>query len=195
MLRRILFIATAERHARNFARNLGGTLGPFIHWLLLFGFWLTLSGFFDFKHVGIGLIATAVIAFKARQMQLVGVDQGGVERSHLGSIPWLRVVSYSLWLLRAIASANWQVARLVLDPRLPIDPKLVRVPTRVRSDTAITLLANSITATPGTITVRAADDEKHEFVIHALVDSEGVAASVREMEERVLRALAEWSPR
>ncbi len=169
-------------------------MGPFVHWLILFGFWLTLSGVFDAKHIVVGLIATVVIAFKARQMQEVEIDEDSDERRHLGSVPWGRVAAYSLWLLRAIASANLQVARIVLDPRLPIDPAMVRVPTRVRSDTEITLLANSITATPGTITVRAADEEKREMVIHALAGVAGVAAAVRAMEDRVVNALSDRRP-
>jgi multisubunit Na+/H+ antiporter MnhE subunit len=52
-------------------------------------------------------------------------------------------------------------------------------------------LANSITATPGTVTVHSPDQGRGEFVIHALVDPDGVAAGVREMEDHVLYALGE----
>ncbi len=165
-------------------------MGPVLHWLFLFGFWLALSGVFDAVHVGLGLVATLAVTLFARPLARVGLGRAAEGESiHLGQIPWPRILAYSLWLLRAIVQANWQVVRIVLDPRLPIDPALVRVPTRVNSDTGITLLANSITATPGTITVRAADEENHEFLIHTLTGAEQVAPAVHAMEDRILAAL------
>lgn len=52
--------------------------------------------------------------------------------------------------------ANVQVARLVLDPRLPIDPVVVRYEAPFSGDLAITTLGNSITLTPGTVTLDVA---------------------------------------
>ncbi len=169
-------------------------MGTLFHWLLLFLFWLILSGIFDLKHVGIGLIATLAVAVQARRLQMVGDNsERGIVR-HLGTLPWFSIAGYSFWLLRQIVYANFQIARVVLDPRLPIQPAIVHVPTRVRSDAGITLLANSITATPGTITVRSADDANRVFVIHALVNADDVAATVYEMEERIIRAMGPLEP-
>jgi len=171
-------------------------MGPVLHWLFLFGFWLVLSGVFDAVHVGLGLVATLAVALFARPLARVGLDRSEDAASiHLGETPWLRVLTYSIWLLGAIVRANLQVVRIVLDPRLPIDPALVRVPTRVNSDTGITLLANSITATPGTITVRAGDEESHEFLVHTLANPEQVAPAVHAMEDRILRALGRLEKR
>lgn len=164
-------------------------MAPILHWVVLFAFWLVLSGVFDVQHVVIGLIATAVVARQGRPAQLLssGGEDGAL--SHLASIPWARVWLYSIWLLRQIVVANIQIARVVLDPRLPIEPATVRVPARVSSDAEITLLANSITATPGTVTVHSPENGRGEFVIHALVDPAGVPAAVRDMEDRVIQAL------
>lgn len=164
-------------------------MAPIVHWAVLFAFWLVLSGVFDVQHVVIGFVATAVVARQGRPAQLLsaGGDKGAL--SHLASIPWGRVWLYTLWLLREIVRANLQIARVVLDPRLPIEPAIVRVPARVTSDAEITLLANSITATPGTVTVHSPENGRGEFVIHALVEPQGVAASVRDMEDRVIDAL------
>ncbi len=162
-------------------------MAPFLHWLILFIFWLLLSGMFDAKHVGIGVIATAAVALVGRRMQTIGAGEGA--EMHLANVRWDGVFTYSFWLLKAIFDANLEVVRVVFDPRLPIEPALVRVPTRVSTDIEITLLANSITATPGTITVRAADEENREFVVHTLMNPDGVAPAVRDMEDRVLRAL------
>ncbi len=164
-------------------------MATLFHWIILFAFWLILSGVFDLKHIAIGLVVTLGVAVTNRGLERVAVGGSDQRTLHLGSVSWRRVLSYSLWLLRAIVSANVDIARVVLDPRMPIEPALVRVPTRVSSDIEIALLANSITATPGTVTVRAADDENREFVIHALIDPAGVPAALREIEDHVLRAL------
>ncbi len=171
-------------------------MGPILHWLFLFAFWLILSGVFDAKHIGLGIAATIAVAWHARPMEKVDVERGEQPpAAHLGQVPWGRIAMYSLWLLRQIVVSNIEVVRVVLDPKLPIDPAIVRVPTRVTSDAGITLLANSITATPGTITVRAADENRPEFTVHALLHPETVPESVREMEDRVLRALPGWEER
>jgi multicomponent Na+:H+ antiporter subunit E len=166
-------------------------MAPFFHWLTLFAFWSALSGVFDVQHVAIGLAATAAVALRSRPAQILDSGSGDDSLSDLGTMPWLRLYSYLIWLVGQIIKANLQIARVVLDPRLPIDPALVRVRARVTSDAAITLLANSITATPGTVTVHSPDQGRGEFVIHALVDPDGVAAGVREMEDHVLYALGE----
>ncbi len=79
----------------------------------------------------------------------------------------LRFVLYAVYLLKEIAVANLQIAYVVLHPDLPIDPKLVRFQAAVWSDSGVTTLANSITLTPGTLTVRVAEDG---FEIHSLTE-------------------------
>jgi len=165
-------------------------MAPFLHWLVLFAFWLALSGVFDVQHVGIGVVATGVVAWRSRPAQFVRDDTGTEGLTHFATMPWARLFMYVIWLFGQIAKANVQIARVVLDPRLPIDPAMVRVRARVSSDAAVTLLANSITATPGTVTVHGPEQGRGgEFFIHALVDPGAVAAGVRDMEDRVLHAL------
>ena len=77
----------------------------------------------------------------------------------------LRFVLYAVYLLKEIAVANLQIAYVVLHPDLPIDPKVVRFRAAVWSDSAVTTLANSITLTPGTLTVSVSEDGFH---IHSL---------------------------
>ncbi len=168
-----------------------------LHWITLFAFWVVLSGMLDAKHLGLGLLASGAVALLARQMQTVTTDASADEAkvAHLGGVPWPRVFLYALWLLRAIAVANWQVARIVLDPRLPIAPGFCRIPTRLRGDLGVTLLANSITLTPGTIGVEAAEAGRHEVLVHALVLSDAVRADVHAMEDRIAAALGRFEGR
>jgi multicomponent Na+:H+ antiporter subunit E len=161
-------------------------MGFFLHWVLLFAFWLVLSGMFDGFHAGLGLICTAAVAALSHQTQLVSLGEGKGEMQHLAATSLHRQFLYSFWLLREVAIANWQVVRIVLDPKLPIDPVLFAFRSSVESDLGITILANSITLTPGTITIEA---EQGEFLIHALVAGEPVVSGVRSIQERVISAL------
>lgn len=161
-------------------------MGFFLHWMFLFGFWLVLSGMFDGLHTGLGLVCTAGVALLSRQMQLVSLRAGEGETQHLASTSLHRQFFYSFWLLREIAVANWQVVKIVLDPKLPIDPALIHFDSDVTSDLGITILANSITLTPGTITVEV---EQGEFLIHALVGGEAAVDGVRSIQERVIAAI------
>ncbi|HET9489911.1 MAG TPA: Na+/H+ antiporter subunit E [Methylomirabilota bacterium] len=120
-----------------------------------FAFWLALSGSLAPLPLTLGVVSSAVVAWANRDLELVS---RAVRVSP-------RLVTYVPWLLKEIAVANIQVARLVLDPRLPIDPVIVRFDTRLSTDLARTTFANSITLTPGTVTL---DSEGSELVVHAL---------------------------
>ncbi|WP_407066830.1 monovalent cation/H+ antiporter subunit E [Haloarcula sediminis] len=77
----------------------------------------------------------------------------------------VRMLIYAPYLLKEIAVANLQIAYVVLHPSLPIDPEVVELRAAVWGDTAVTTLANSITLTPGTLTVSVSD---RAFTIHSL---------------------------
>lgn len=77
----------------------------------------------------------------------------------------IRMLIYAPYLLKEIAVANLQIAYVVLHPDLPIDPEVVELRAAVWGDAAVTTLANSITLTPGTLTVNVTD---RSFSIHSL---------------------------
>ncbi|WP_241692918.1 monovalent cation/H+ antiporter subunit E [Halomicroarcula limicola] len=77
----------------------------------------------------------------------------------------LRMLVYAPYLLKEIAVANLQIAYVVLHPSLPIDPKVVQLQAAVWGDAPVTTLANSITLTPGTLTISVTD---RAFDIHSL---------------------------
>ncbi len=76
----------------------------------------------------------------------------------------LRGASYLLLLLAEIIKANYSVICLILSPKYEIEPKLVKFRVDLKSDTLRAVLADSITLTPGTITVTLEGDEYLEFV-------------------------------
>jgi multicomponent Na+:H+ antiporter subunit E len=127
------------------------------------GFWLVLSAHAEPALVGLGVLASLVVSWANRGRERLSPTLRGV--------PGL--ARYLPWLLKEVAVSNLQVARLVLDPRLPITPTIVRLRAPFSGDVALTTLANSITLTPGTVTL---DVEGSDLVIHAL--TEGAAASL-----------------
>ena len=126
--------------------------------LLLFAFWLLLSGHYDFWFIGLGFISSASAVFLARRMGIV--DAEGLP---LNLVPGL--LRYAPWLFGTVIQANFDVARRILHPRLPITPTVIRVPAEQRTAPGRVSYANSITLTPGTISLEVSDDE---IEVHAL---------------------------
>jgi multicomponent Na+:H+ antiporter subunit E len=79
-----------------------------------------------------------------------------------------RFVGYLPWLILKVCQANIHLLKLIFHPRMMelIDPHIVTFQTNLRADLSITAMANSITLTPGTITVSA--DQEGRFRVHAI---------------------------
>lgn len=145
--------------------------------LLLFGFWLLLSGQFDLFHLTLGVISSALVAFLSGD--LLFQDRGRKDRLAEAG----RFIAYIPWLLKEIVAANLYVAYLALHPRMKelLDPTVVTFKTKLKKDFSRVALANSITLTPGTITIRIVGDH---FYVHALT-RKFAAGLPGEMEDRV----------
>jgi multicomponent Na+:H+ antiporter subunit E len=145
------------------------------------GFWLLLSD----HRTGLGLVlavgSAALVALANRELEMVSAA--------LRVAP--RFLLYLPWLFQQIVIANLQVVRLVLDPRLPIDPTVVRVEAPLASDLALTALGNSITLTPGTVTL---DVEGRTLVVHAVTREGADALLDGTMARRIARAFREEGP-
>lgn len=115
--------------------------------------------------MGFGVACSALVVYLAGRMDR---RDGEVLPLHVGGRFWL----YAPWLLKEIFVANLHVAKLILDPRLPISPILVHYRGSQKTDLGKALYANSITLTPGTITVGV---QGNDFHIHSLtwVDVDG----------------------
>jgi multicomponent Na+:H+ antiporter subunit E len=143
----------------------------------LFAFWLLLSGIYTPFLVAAGLGSAIAVALLARRMEVLDREGHPIDLS-------FAAITYWPWLAKEIVKSGWQVSRIILDPRLPISPTLVRFRPSQKSTVALATHANSITLTPGTITVDADGDE---FLVHALT-REGAAGVVdSEMDRRVSR--------
>jgi len=102
---------------------------------------------------------------------------------------WYFVAYYLPTFIWEMTKANIDVAYRILHPALPINPGIVKVKTNLKSDTAVTLLANSITLTPGTLSVDINDDEGYLYVHWIDVRSKDVEAATKDIVERFEKIL------
>lgn len=143
----------------------------------LFLFWLVLSGIYTPFLLAAGFGCAIAVAALAWRMEVADREGHPV---HLT----LAALAYWPWLVREIVVSGWQVARIILDPRLPVSPALARFKPSQRSTVGLVTHANSITLTPGTITIEADHDE---FVVHALTEAGAAGLAGSEMDRRVRR--------
>ena len=141
--------------------------------LLLFGIWIVFSGQFDAFHLALGLISTALVT--AISSNFFFADRSRGTRTRIREI--IRLPWYLCWMLYQILLSNLHILKLALSPGdLPeVQPRLVRIKTELKTDFAKWFLANSITLTPGTITI---DIEGDELLIHSI--SEATTTGVKD---------------
>ena len=134
--------------------------------LVLLAFWLLLSARLSPVFLGMGVGSAALVAWLTHPLigKVLGPELGPRVLLRRG---WYYVV-YLVWLVGRIVPAGVQVAYHVLHPRLPINPGVLRFRTTLHSPIARTMLANSITLVPGTMTIEVDGDE---FVVHAFIPS------------------------
>ncbi|MFT4890360.1 MAG: multicomponent Na+:H+ antiporter subunit E [Halobacteriales archaeon] len=134
----------------------------------------------------IGLAVGLPIAFVFRRMYKTAVPIGPVLRS----VP--AAVVYVVLFVKELIVANLDVAYRVLSPSMPIRPAVIRLPLRVEKDVAITTIANSITLTPGTLSMDY-DPDRNALYVHTLYcdDTADVTAPIRTWEDYALRIFDE----
>jgi len=126
--------------------------------IALAAFWLVLSGHYDPLMLGLGLISVLAALWLTARLEVIDRESSPYHRApHLAG--------YLGWLVAEIAKANVQVIGQVFAPADRLRPGMSRVRSVGRSNTARVLFANSITLTPGTVTVDVDDDV---LLVHAL---------------------------
>lgn len=156
----------------------------FITFIIMLAAWILLSGKFDPFHLTLGVISSAIVAFFSGDL----LFQSPLIRQLPAS--WYRFASYLPWLLYQIFLANLHVLYLTFHPRMLdlIDPRIIRFRSSLKSDLSLVTFANSITLTPGTITVYVSIDG--DFSVHA-IDEKSREGLPGEMEKRIAKAFGE----
>lgn len=145
--------------------------------VMLFLFWLLLSGHFTPFLVAAGLGSTIAVLAVCARMNIL--DREG-QPLHLGA----RAVGYWLWLSWEMAKSAWDVTKVILAPRLKITPTLVEVRATQATELGRVIYANSITLTPGTISLEVEDAA---IVVHALTREGANSLAEGDMDRRVTR--------
>ncbi len=156
----------------------------FATFFILMAFWIFMSGLFDGWHLGLGILSCGLVAYMSNDLLFKNRLRSGRRLKDT-----LAFIAYLPWLFYQICLANIYVVKVALSPNLDdrIFPHIVKFRTKLKSEMAIATFANSITLTPGTITVHIHDGY---FYVHALDISLGDALP-GEMEERVARIYGE----
>ncbi len=144
--------------------------------LALAATWWVLSGF--------GLEKTILLILGAISIVLVLIMSARMRILDRETAPYLTIpqtLAYFGWLFKEIVKANVQVVRAVMAPDLEVSPTLVKIPTGDKSDLSKTMFANSITLTPGTVSVDLGDDH---ILVHALLSEMSDPDDFAEMSER-----------
>lgn len=143
--------------------------------LVLALLWWLLSGFFIPLLLGFGLASIILVVLVARRMDVI--DHEG-QPLHLS---W-KIGFYWLWLLKEIFTSAMHVSKVILTRRMPIHPAMLHVKPTQRSEMGHVIFANSITLTPGTITVSL---ENGELLVHALTRETADGLMTGDMDRRV----------
>lgn len=154
-------------------------MSRYLNNILLALLWAALTGSFTLANFGVGLLLGWVALYLVR-------EQLEPRRSRYRGG---RILSLAALFIKELILSGWRVARLVTSPRMDLRPGIFAYPLRVSSDFEITLLANLITLTPGTLSVEVSDDRRVLF-IHA-IDCSDIGKTVREIREGFERKIEE----
>lgn len=141
----------------------------------LFLFWLLLSGMFVPFLLAAGLGSAIAVLLFTRRLDIIA---GEAPPTYLN---WLKFIAYAPWLIKEIMVAAWDVSKRIIHPKLPISPTLVEFAPSQTTDAGLVIHANSITLTPGTISVEV---ERGRFLVHALSREGGASLAGSEMDRR-----------
>jgi multicomponent Na+:H+ antiporter subunit E len=174
--KRLQELFSGAQRKRTAFQNFLGTV------IVLYAFWILLSGQFDAFHLSLGAVCCIVVGYLYHDLLFANVRVGDMR------VTARRFITYIPWLLYQILMSNIHVASLVLKPKMPIDPRVVTFKTKLETDISCVTLANSITLTPGTITLEIRDGV---YYVHALSKKAADELKAGEMEDRVAHIFME----
>ncbi|MBS4034655.1 MAG: Na+/H+ antiporter subunit E [Ignavibacterium sp.] len=147
--------------------------------------WFALTDIKDYQEAMIGIAISLLISFLAGHFLIKNVA------SHHPVKRTIHFLFYIVKFMWEMIKANLEVAYLVIHPMLPIKPGIVKIKTKLTKDSAITVLSNSITLTPGTLTIDI-NEQKKELYIHWInVKTQDIDEATEEIGNRFEKTLTE----
>ncbi len=146
--------------------------------------WLIFSGKFDLFHISLGVLSCALVTRISSNLLFPEAPR------RRGDKIWMRFIAYVPWLLYQITLANLRILYLTFHPRMLdlIDPKIFKFKSSLKSDLSLVTFANSVTLTPGTITITAS--KEGDFRVHA-IDNKAMDGFPGQMEARIAHVFDE----
>ena len=152
--------------------------------VLLFLIWLLLTGTFELTSLRLGLTLAVTLAL------IFGKNSNVFGRFRMTPTVFVYSLIYLFVLSWEIVKSNIDVALRVLNPKLPINPGIVKVKTRLKSPIGRMILANSITLTPGTLTIDMKDDELYiHWIDVETLDAEEASRKILGKFEKLLEVI------
>ncbi len=145
-------------------------------------FWLAMSGIFDFVHILFGVITVAgvmALNYKLKMLHFFHDDMDDLRELRFWKAPF-----YVIWMFWQVILAGFHVLRVISSPKMPIETSMVTFKVNLPSAHAKMILGNSITLTPGTLTIDIVGDT---FTVHALDKSSYAGIINDEMPKKVLQ--------
>jgi len=142
----------------------------------MLGLWVLFSGKLDVFHLGMGVLAVLFVTLMS--LRLISRKEAARPRMRIFATAW-----YIGWLALQMILSAIHVLRVIVNPERHLDPRIVELHSPQPSNLSRILLANSITLTPGTLTVDMADGDI--FIVHALTQKTAADLLADEMGRRV----------
>jgi multicomponent Na+:H+ antiporter subunit E len=147
--------------------------------LAMAALWFALSGLFSPQFLVLAAASVLLCVWLIARLRIIDRDASPYHRAP-------HIAAYMLWLIWQIIRSNVAVLARILGPRSALDPAMISLSTSARSDVGKAFFANSITLTPGTVTV---DVDGDRLKVHALVRANAAAESFAPMDRRVSGAV------
>lgn len=141
-----------------------------------------MSGFIDLVHLSMGVISVALALIINYRLKTVRFYEDDMK--DLKEIRFFQAVYYFFWITVQIFKAGFHVAKVIISPKMPTNLAMVQFRVNLPNTQAKIILGNSITVTPGTVTVSIEDDL---FTVHGLDDSSFEGILNDEMPHQVLK--------
>ena len=144
--------------------------------LALYAFWLLLSGHYQLLLLSLGVLSVMLVVMLTLRMD--AVDRQG----HPLHLSLLKLPLYWLWLGWEVIKSTIDVTRRIWAPSLPISPQRVRLKANQKTLLGKVIYANSITLTPGTVSIDVTEDG---IEVHALTHAAAAALQTGEMDRKI----------
>ena len=144
--------------------------------IILFVFWILQSGEFSFILISSGIIASLLVSYWSHDLLI------GDANIKLETVRIIRFIRYLPWLFLQVIMSNIDLAYRTLHPRMPINPRIISFKNEYKTDMGKVTLGNSITLTPGTVTISADEDE---FIVHAITKESAKTLLSGKMQARI----------